>query len=149
MKRTRMARGWSLVVAAVLAAGCGSAVTVSGEVTYDGKPVEDGRITFLPADGKGPSVGGVVTGGRYTVKNVTPGPKVVKVEAVKQVPFARSSEEMARRAAEARTRGDTSGIIDPADLIPPDAVGNNAAVEVGKGKQTLDFHLKKPGRKGG
>jgi hypothetical protein len=141
-----MGRGWPFALAAALAAGCGSAAGVSGEVTYDGQPVEDGRITFLPADGKGPSVGAPITGGKYTLDGIAPGPKVVKVEAVKRVPFARSSEDMARRAAEAKARGDASGIIDPADLIPPDAVGNNAAVEVGRGKQTLDFHLKKPAR---
>ena len=39
-----------LAVAAGLLPGCGATTaTVSGEVTYDGKPVEDGYITFTPA----------------------------------------------------------------------------------------------------
>lgn len=130
----------------VLLSGCGgSNATFTGEVTYEGKAVGNGYITFLSADGEGPSTGGEISDGRYTVENLTPGPKIVKIEAVKAVPFARSSEEMAKRAAENRTKGDGSGLIDPADMIPVAAVGNNAEVEVVPGKHTRDFHLKKPG----
>jgi hypothetical protein len=67
MIRSWTARGWVAVLAAACASGCGSSSTVSGEVRYDGQPVQDGMITFLPADGKGPSVGGPITHGRYTV----------------------------------------------------------------------------------
>ncbi|HEV7279268.1 MAG TPA: hypothetical protein VGN57_03565 [Pirellulaceae bacterium] len=53
--------------------------------------------------------------------------------AVKKVPFARSSEEMAHRAADAEKRGDRTGLIDPADIVPPDAVGNNATHDIKAG----------------
>ena len=138
------------VLVAFLVAGCGGGMaTVSGKVTYDGSPVEDGTITFLPADGKGPSAGGKISGGSYVVDNLTPGPKVVQIVAVKKVPFARSSEEMAKRAAADRARGDATGLIDPADVIPADAEGNNAKVELEAGKQTHDFDLKKPAKRKG
>src|SRR5262245_46516050 len=49
--------------------GCspGNAV-VSGEVQLDGVPVENGSITFEPADKKGPTMGGPIVNGRYEVK---------------------------------------------------------------------------------
>jgi hypothetical protein len=141
----------SLLAAALVllgVAGCaGNTATVSGEVSYEGQPVGDGSITLTPADGKGPIVGGTIANGRYTVTGVPPGPKVVKVEAYKKVNFASSSEEMMQRAAEAKKRGDDSGLVDPADIIPPSAEGNNQRVDVRAGTNKLDFHLKKPARK--
>jgi hypothetical protein len=144
MRRKCMAWVWPAVLA-LAAAGCAdSTASVSGTVTYDGQPVGNGMVTFLPADGKGPSAGGKIADGRYTVDGLTPGPKVVQVVAVKAVPFARSTEEMAQRAAANKAKGDGSGLIDPADTIPADAEGNNATHEVKPGKQTLDLDLKKP-----
>jgi hypothetical protein len=150
MFRVSSPRFLAIALAVSLAGGCGSgSSTVSGEVTYEGQPVGGGFITFLPADGKGPSVGGALENGRYTVENITPGPKVLKVEAVKAVKFARSSQEMAEMAAARKAKGDDSGIIERADVIPPDAEGNNARVEINSGAQTINVHLKKPsGTKG-
>jgi hypothetical protein len=124
---------------------CGSNLSnVTGEVTYDGEPVGRGRIKFLPADGKGREAGGTINAGKYELSDVQPGPKLVVITAVKKVPFARTSEEMARRAEENRTKGDDTGLIDPADVIPPDAEGNNVTVELRPGSQTLNFSLQKP-----
>jgi hypothetical protein len=139
-----------IVTAAVLGLlpGCGSSTaTVSGEVTYDGQPVGDGYVTFTPADGKGKDAGGPITGGHYEVTGLPPGPKIVKVIAVKKVNFASSSEEMMRRAAEARKAGDHDGLVDPADTIPANAEGNNAAVELKAGANKHDVHLHKPATK--
>src|SRR5262249_8914125 len=48
---------------------CDSGVAVvSGEVTLDGTPVENGTITFEPALGDGPTMGSPITNGRYEVK---------------------------------------------------------------------------------
>lgn len=56
-----------------LTAGCGSdLVAVSGTVTLDGKPADDGSVSFQPADGQGPSAGGSVKEGRF---ELTPGLK--------------------------------------------------------------------------
>src|SRR5439155_21162474 len=128
-----MNRVRSLVVAVALAAsagllsGCGPpTAAVSGEVTYDGKPVGDGYITLTPSDGKGKDAGGPISGGRYRVTGLPPGPKVVKVIAVKQVSFASTSEEMRQRASEARKAGNYDGLVEPADTIPDSAEGNNA-----------------------
>ena len=42
-----------LCLALLACLGCGGTATVSGNVTYAGKPVERGRISFLPLDDKG------------------------------------------------------------------------------------------------
>jgi hypothetical protein len=148
MPRVTRLRGTPLAVAALLLCGCGAATCrITGEVTYDGEPVKKGTITFTPADGKGQTVGGEVLDGRYRVEIAVPGPKLVKVEAVKEVPFARSSEEMARLHAARKAKDDGSGLIDPADLIPPNAEGNNTTVELTLGEQRFDFRLKKPARR--
>ena len=137
-----------LLLAAVMSAGCGpSTASVSGEITYDGKPVGEGYITFTPADGKGKDAGGPISAGRYSVSGLSPGPKVVKVIAVKQVNFASTSEEMMRRASEARKAGNYDGLVDPADTIPDNASGNNAQVELHPGDNKYDFHLNQPARK--
>src|SRR5690348_6549122 len=89
-------RFFSLLV--FLLPACGSNLSsVSGEVSYEGQPIEKGRINFAPADGKGPTAGGPIANGKYEVSGLLPGTKIVEITAVKRVPFARSSEEMARR----------------------------------------------------
>ncbi|MBN2294403.1 MAG: hypothetical protein JXM70_18385 [Pirellulales bacterium] len=128
-----------------LVAGCGgSESVVSGTVTYDGQPVEKGSILFQPVDGKGASCGGPIENSKYKIET-TPGKKLVQIVAVKKVKYGRlSPAEELKRTQEAAMSGDTSGIIDRADTIPPNAQGNNTEVEIKPGSQTLDFHLKKP-----
>ncbi len=64
---------WRLSVALiVLAAGCGQsgprAYPVSGTISFDGKPVSDGDILFIPADASlGPDAGKIV-GGKFTAQ---------------------------------------------------------------------------------
>lgn len=124
--------------------GCGSSYTVTGQVTFEDQPIEEGFITFLPVDGKGAADGGPITAGRYSVTGVLAGKKVVHIDAVKKVPFSRSSDDMRKRHEEAVAKGDLTGLIDPADIIPPNAVGNDITIELTGGAQTRDFVLKKP-----
>jgi hypothetical protein len=49
--------------------GCGGGkTTVSGSVSFDGKPVEDGSLMFTPKDGKQPPTAAAVKGGQYSVE---------------------------------------------------------------------------------
>lgn len=130
-----------------LLTGCGPATsTVTGEVTYEGNPVEDGYITFAPVDGKGNDGGGKITNGKYRVEGIQPGTKQVKVIATKKVNFASNSDEMKAKADKALKAGKKDGLIDPADIIPDTAVGNNAKVEIAVGESQQNFALKKPAR---
>ncbi len=128
----------------LLLSGCGDGAGVSGEVTYEGQLVEKGNITFFPADGKGQPAGATILKGKYNLDELPPGPKVVKIGANKEQVLPRSSLEMSQKMATQR-RTAKSGTS--AQLIPPDAVGNNSTVELAVGKQKLDFHLTKPASK--
>ena len=143
-----MNRRWAMPAAIsgllLLVAGCGSSTAVTGSVSYEGQPVESGSITFLPADGQGPSAGAAISGGQYRVDEIAPGEKIVQIVGLKEISFARSSAEMAQQAEEAARRGTASAAVEQASEIPADAEGNNATVEVKPGTQTLDFQLKRP-----
>jgi hypothetical protein len=70
------------------AAGCNHGrVTVQGEVTVAGKPLESGSICFEPADGKGATCGGGISAGRFELSSsegVFPGKKIVRITAVQK-----------------------------------------------------------------
>ena len=71
----------------VVASGCGekkNEVQVSGKVTIDGEPIENGVITFIAADGVTPPGGGAIKDGTYTAM-VPPGEKIVTVMGNKLV----------------------------------------------------------------
>ena len=50
-----------------LCLGCGrEEIHIAGNVTFDGKPLEEGTIEFIPIEGTaGPSTGGSIRAGRY------------------------------------------------------------------------------------
>jgi len=75
-----------LALCAALAAGCdGSGLAdVSGTVTVDGAPVEEGSITFVPADGQGQTAGGPIKDGKYSVR-ASPGRMKVSISAPKAI----------------------------------------------------------------
>ncbi|HEY1191710.1 MAG TPA: hypothetical protein VGE74_29020 [Gemmata sp.] len=79
----------SVLVALVLvlgASGCGapSLVKVSGRVTLDGKELEDGEISLVPADPKHGLDAGKITGGRFEFL-AKPGMKKVAIRANREV----------------------------------------------------------------
>ena len=80
-----MAGAGGLVLALLVVAGCGGAREgqVSGTVKVDGALVEEGAITFIPADGQGQTAGGPIKDGQYSVKVPTPG--VMKVSITRSI----------------------------------------------------------------
>lgn len=73
---------WGLAGVGLLVGGCGNSLaTVSGTVTFNGKPVERGVINLAPADGKGAGVGGSIENGAYVLRGVVPGEKIVRLTA--------------------------------------------------------------------
>ena len=71
---------WAVVL---LVTGCGDGrVRVNGTVLFEGKPLEEGFVSFEPADGVGPTTGGLITGGKYDLTGearATPGEKIVRI----------------------------------------------------------------------
>jgi len=67
-------RRFVLLVIGIACVGCGSRDpladkrgSVAGTVTFDGQPVEDGRITFTPVGNEGQLAGAEIKGGKYTI----------------------------------------------------------------------------------
>ena len=83
--------GWFLgvLVAALLAfSGCGDGkVVVRGVVNVDGQPIEEGSISLEPADGQGPTTGGMIKEGKYELTGnaaVSPGDKIVRIVGLRK-----------------------------------------------------------------
>lgn len=122
-----------LALLTLAAVGCAEqSPTISGKITYEGKDVPSGMISFLPANGQGTPFGSTIQNGSYTVEKGYVGKRFVAISAKNEVKF--NGREMIM-PAEGKP-GD--------DLIPENAVGNMQEVEIKGGSQTLDFHLKAP-----
>jgi len=82
-----------LLPAALLLAGCGGdgRIKIDGGVTFDGKPIDNGTIAFVPADGGGPTAGALIQGGRYSLRVAT-GKKRVEIQGFKEVGRGRAVE---------------------------------------------------------
>jgi hypothetical protein len=128
--------GWrGLLLLVPLLAGCEArSAGVNGTITYDGSPVEDGFITFYPADGNGPTQGTAIVKGQYRLERLAPGKKRVLI----------TSRPAGRKVSEG---GKVWVQLTPPDhAVPRDAIGNNQVVDIPAGEQTLDFRLERPKR---
>ncbi len=123
--------------ASLLSSGCGGGggSSVSGTVTFNGQPVEKGLISFYSADGKGTPVGGPISGGKYTVKNVPVGK--AKVEVTSQT-APKASDSMGDSVKEGK-EGKKASSKD--DILPTDE-GNGQFHEIAAGSATLDLTLR-------
>src|SRR5262245_25488399 len=69
--------------AVLLVMGCGDGrVRVHGNVNFERKPLEEGFISFEPADGQGPATGGHIKNGKYDLTGdarATVGEKRVRI----------------------------------------------------------------------
>lgn len=129
---------------ALAAGGCGASTSVSGTVTFDNVPIEDGYITFFPDEKGLNQAASPIKNGAYQLAFPKPGTFVAEITGQKKIVFSLSSEEMARKFKEAKSKGNASGIVESADVVPANAIGNRQKVTIKPGSQTLDFHLKKP-----
>ena len=119
--------------------GCAKKATyVTGEVTYEGNPVHDGYIEFIPTDGQSASTGGRIVKGKYKVEDVPPGPKRVLIRAGSELA---AMPDIDAKAPAGKAKSEE-------EMIPPDAEGNNQVVDIGKGNQKLQpFNLDRPVKK--
>ena len=77
-----------ILAALVAMSGCGDGrVVVRGTVAVDGQPIDEGAISLEPADGQGPTTGGLIKGGKYELTGnaaVSPGDKIVRIVGLRQ-----------------------------------------------------------------
>jgi len=68
--------GWPVLL--LVLAGCSSQGTITGKVTYQGKPLASGTVTFVPEQG-GHAVSTDIHNGEYKVLKIAPGPAKIAV----------------------------------------------------------------------
>ena len=121
-------------------AGCGGPkysgdkrYPLTGEVTFEGQPVDLGSITFLP-DGPGNACGGVIKDGKYDVPEemgATAGTYRVEIHWLKRTGRQLKDAESGEMYDERK------------EALPPKAQSNSdATIEVPLPKNRLDFKLK-------
>ncbi|AMV29247.1 hypothetical protein VT84_32935 [Gemmata sp. SH-PL17] len=87
MRGFRWAGGVAVLAGAAALVGCSGEpdlVEVTGAVSFDGAPIEDGAIRFYPTDGKNPA-GGTIKDGKYTATKVPVGTSKVVISGAKVV----------------------------------------------------------------
>jgi hypothetical protein len=151
LRASRLERGLTVCLALLLA-GCGSKGTISGMVTYQGKPIPSGNVTFFPANGA--PVVATISDGKYTAEKVAAGPARVAVVSISGDPGGSSAAgrmmdakpppdapmpEEARKVFEGKGRI-KKGIRIPANYSDPDKSGLTCTVT--GGSQTHDIDLK-------
>ena len=123
---------------AFILAGCGGSqnAEVSGTVTFDGKPIENGSIVFLSADGNGPTTGGTIENGKYSVQNVPVGLCKIQIKAAKETTKMKMYDDP--KAEWVQKAGE--------EMLPPKYTDEKATelnFEVKSGKNEKDFSLTK------
>jgi len=152
----RSAGRTAIALALLCTLGCGGGsrpnkVTVTGTVTYDGKPVEAGMIQFVLNEAGikgGDNATTAVINGKFSCSSVTPGKNSVVVtgggskpaattiskgyENRPQMPDSRDPKKMMERA-----KGTGAGD----DSIPSNAPGNGNEFDIG-GKDGTNLEIK-------
>ena len=119
------------------ALGCGgSGTSVSGEVTFNGKPIEKGYVTFNPVDGKSTPVGAEIVNGKFTAKNVSVGKNKVLVASTAAPESVPETMDAAIAEAKKAKKGPT------ADTLTDKSEGNNQEHDIPSGSHTLNLTLK-------
>jgi hypothetical protein len=136
-----------------LLCGCGSGLPergkVTGKVTFNGKPVPEGTVTFYPATGRSAS-GRIQPDGTYTLTTFDEGdgaivgPNDVTIEAVRfaGAPRAKSFEEEIATVKGAKVS--SSGAMNAQWLVPEKySIRGQSGLtrEVKSGTNTIDFTL--------
>jgi len=115
--------------------GCGPRTfPITGAVTFDGEPVAAGTIVFEPADGRGPTAGGIVAAGRYEVAAPTPGKKRVRIFATRSTGRMVPADPVPN-----------SPLVEETEPYIPDTYNARTTLECSvleQGPNVCDFHLK-------
>ncbi|OWK43776.1 hypothetical protein [Fimbriiglobus ruber] len=123
---------------AVMLGGCGGQpkAQVAGTVTLDGKPLQDGVISFYPEAGVGPSAGTGIKDGKYTME--TP---VAKMKVV-----INATEVIGKRKK--YDTPDSPVTEDVRELLPAEYnTKSKLTATLQPGPNTVDFDLKSAAKK--
>jgi hypothetical protein len=130
------------------ATGCGGTGTVSGKVTYKGKPVPSGTITFQGSDGN-PVSAQLDKEGNYTARNVKTGDAKVTITAIDESKMLEFAEALKKqRRGEGPKPGDKPVIpqmpkgalnLVPAQYGQFDTSGLTATIKSGSNTQNFDL----------
>ena len=138
-----LALGIGLAIVTAFLGGCGRStdqemVVVGGTVTYQGKPIEDGEIRFVPiGDTKGPISSAAIRNGRYEV--TARGGVPVGTHRVEVFAFRVKSGRVA-----ADSRGAAPGEPPKEQYLPTEHNERSelkATIDSGRGRITKDFNL--------
>jgi hypothetical protein len=136
---------WALAAALTVALGCGGGdglqrMPIDGSVTFDGQPLEDGRIQFFPSpDNPEPIMSGApIVSGSYSIAKadgLVPGNYIVRISSA-------SGEEVAV-TGEGDAQMPGLGPIHPIELIPSkyNTESTLTAEVTSDGSNTFDFSL--------
>lgn len=126
---------FSIVLIGGLAAGCGARDTrgvVSGAVTFDGQPVEDGSILFEPEGGQGQTAGAAIKEGKFTAE-VPLGKMRVRIHGNKKT----------GRKYKVYDTPESPLVEEIVELLPPKYnVNSELTLEVKPGAQQVQYDLK-------
>lgn len=121
--------------------GCGDSTVdkraeVFGTVQLDGKPVENGAISFVPTEGNsGPSAGGAITDGAYRVSRAQ-GPPFGKVR-VEFNGLRKTGKKVQGKFGGGKTEDEFG------ELFPPKFnIESTVVRELQPGANAIDFDLK-------
>jgi hypothetical protein len=154
----RLSAGGTAIVALTLlfALGCGGGgrsnkITVTGTVTYDGKPVEAGTIQFVLSETGikgGDNATATIVNGKFSSSSVTPGKNTVVVTGGgKQAPVAATKGGYGDRPQMPDMRNPKAGVAAMKkgkaedDSIPDNAPGNRQEFDIG-GKDGTNLDIK-------
>jgi hypothetical protein len=134
-----------LVLAILSLNGCRGTNTVTGTVTYKGKPLTAGTVMFYVADKTVP--GNIASDGTYTARGVPVGPAKVTVTVANLGNLAPSQMKggIPGQAEHAPLPGQESGPA-PAPVVIPGKYAakesSDLSYDVHSGKNTFDIDLK-------
>ncbi len=132
-RRTTLGTSCLLLAPAILCCGgCGSRYSaIEGKVALAGKPINIGTISFLPADGHGPTAAAKIIDGKYSAQ-ISAGNYKVQISG-----YRKTGQ---RHASEGDPKSPMMDILEP---IVPEKYNTASTLvrEVKPGERQLDFLL--------
>jgi hypothetical protein len=131
----------TLMIASIgLVCGCGSSATVSGKVSFDGRPVTYGSVIFLCDDNTAYSTA-IQPDGTYRLEQIRSGD--VKIGVITPAPSKSSKHQRSTPLADAKAA--SPGAKSDRIMVPKrfrDPVGSGLIAKIGSGNVSYDIDIK-------